>query len=380
MRPTQILSITALAFAWVPASHAQDTVPAGQTIPVQQAPQISPPVRVNAPPPPVAAADRTVRLQGVAQDPAYGFSPDKPILIGGMAARDFDRRVETYFRLLRSGDGQPLNVLMGEACCAFRLPGAVDTVSLRVIQAGPDGARLFRFYVNGFVEGPLQAPRGLLAARDEASVETIEGALDNLRVGFVDGAIQQLRPLAEGGDTLAEYHLGRILADRRDMPGAYGWFRKAAEGGHSVSQAAVAGMLEKGTGVAADRAAADHWRREAAANGHAGSLMTLALAALSGKPDAAATTRAASMLQRAADLGDAGAQAAYGLMLVQGRGVPRDTFQGMVWLNLAKEAGDRNAADIYPKLAVTQTSQTMGRVEQAARTWRQRDAPQPAVR
>jgi TPR repeat protein len=359
MRSTGIVAAALLALAAVSAA-------AQQAVPVRPAAPAVPP------------AERTIRLDGMANDPAYGYARDKPIALGGHATRDFDRRLDVYFRLLRGPEGQPLRVMVGEACCQVRAADG-EVRSLQVVDAGPDGRRAFRFYVDGFAEAPLSAPRGLLGTRDEASAEAIDGALDNLRAGFVDGAVQRLAPLAAAGDTLAQYHLGRVLADRRDFAGAYRWFLAAAEAGHPASQATVAAMLDRGTGVAADRAAAERWRREAAAGGHTGALLALALAALSDKPDAAATARAAAMLRRAADLGDPAAQAAYGAMLAQGRGVPMDLFQGLVWLHLAKEAGDANAGAVHDGLAAGQTAQTMARVEQAARDWKRRPAPQPAV-
>lgn len=335
------------------------------------------PAQVQVKPGMPAAVDRTIRLEGQAPDPSYGYSQKNPILLGGMAERDFDKRVETYFGLLFSADGQPFKVVLNETCCQFRTSDGVQT--LQMIEAGPDGARPFRFYVNGFQAGPLHAPRGLLAVRSEANAETLQGALDNLRAGFTDGAVQELRPIAEAGDVMAQYQLGRILADRRDFPGAYAWFLKAAKGGHSVSQAAVAGMLEAGNGVTADKAAAEKWLHTAAANGHAGALMTLALRTLSGKPDTAAFARAASMLQLAAELGDPGAQAAYGIMMVQGRGVPQNSFLGLMWLFLAKRAGDTNAGAAYAKLSSGQTAQTIARIEQTADQWAKARAPAPVA-
>jgi len=334
----------------------------------------------GAPVPAQPAQDRTVRLTGQAADAGYGYDQKNPILLGGMAEHDFDKRVETYFGLLYSPEGEPLKVLLNETCCQYRAPGVADPLSLQVIEAGADGKRPYRFYVDGFQSGPLQAPRGLLATHSEQNAETVQGALDNLRAGFTDGAVRSLRPLAEAGDVMAQYQLGRIFADRKDFKAAYGWFLMAARNGHAVSQAAVAAMLEQGNGVAADARAAESWRRQAASNGNPGALMALALASLSGKPDPAAVTRAAAMLQLAADLGEPAAQAAYGVMLIQGRGVPRNNFQGLVWLKLAKDGGDRNAAKAYDQLAAGQTGQTMARVEQTADQWSKRRSPPPVAR
>lgn len=327
----------------------------------------------------VPSKDRAIKLTGKAPASTYGYDQGNPILLGGMAEHDFDKRVETYFGLLFSPEGEPLEVVLNETCCQNRDPASGKTASLQVIEAAANGKRPYRLYVDGFRSGPLHSPRGLIGAGSAANAEIIQGALDNLRAGFADGAAQALRPLAEAGDVMAQYRLGRIAADARDYPAAYRWFLMAAKNGHSVSQAAVAAMLDEGKGIATDRKAADGWRRQAAANGHTGSLMTLALAVLSDKPDPAATSRAAGMLRLAADLGDPAAQAAYGAMLVQGRGVPRDVFQGLVWLWLAKQGGDRNAAAVYGRLAASQTGQTMARVEQTAGQWAKRRLPPPVA-
>ncbi|MBI1179662.1 MAG: hypothetical protein GC201_03835 [Alphaproteobacteria bacterium] len=362
MRATGLTALLALASAlWTGGPAAQERAvrvrPAGQT----------------------DEASQQVRIAATTSDPDYGYRSSDPILLGGMAEHDFDRRLDNYFQLLRSPEGEPLTVVVGDTCCPFRPAGSADVMTLQVVDAGVDGDRPYRFYVNGFQSGTLYAPRGLLAARNREDLEAIDGALDNLRSGFVDGAINALKPLASAGDAMAQFHLGRILADRKDFRGAYEWFLKAAQAGHSVSQATVAHMLESGTGVAQDRKAASLWIQRAAANGNTGALMRLALQTLSGNPSAADLAKAAGMLQLAADLGDPAAQAAYGIMLIQGKGVAQNNFLGLMWLDLARKAGDPNAVDVYPRLSALHTAQTMARVEQMAEQWSQRNAPPPSV-
>jgi hypothetical protein len=324
-------------------------------------------------------AAREVAITGVAADPAYGYRPQSPILIGGMEDRSFDRRVDEYFSLLRGLEGQELTVVVGEACCAYRAPGRTETLSLHVVEAGVEGQRPFRFYVNGFESGALQAPRGFLAARKAENVEIIRGALDNLRAGFTDGAVGELKPLAASGDMLAQYHLGRILADRRDFAGAYQWFLKAAEAGHGLSEATVAHMLEEGKGIAQDKNAAQAWLKRAAADGHTGSMLRLALEALSAEGAEARPGHAADLLRRASELGDPAAQAAYGLMLIQGRGVPEDSFLGLMWLYLAREAGNENAVSAWPQVSAAFTARTIARVQEMAQQWSRRSPPPPAA-
>jgi len=80
-------------------------------------------------------------------------------------------------------------------------------------------------------------------------------------------------PAAEAGDPKAEFNRGYFLETRplplRDLAGAAGWYRKAADQGYAHAQAAMGRMYFYGRGVAKDQAAATAWYRKAAMQGDA---------------------------------------------------------------------------------------------------------------
>ena len=70
-----------------------------------------------------------------------------------------------------------------------------------------------------------------------AAAGTFEDAIDS---GDYAKALRLLRPLANDGDTIAQYNLGLIYATGRgaqqDYSAAALWFRKAAEQGYALAQ------------------------------------------------------------------------------------------------------------------------------------------------
>ena len=86
-------------------------------------------------------------------------------------------------------------------------------------------------------------------------------------------ALREFRPLAEQGDTRAQYNLGLMHKNgdgvRQDGKQAVKWFRKAAKKGNTRAQFDLGEMYEDGRGVQQDDTQAVKWYHKAAANGHA---------------------------------------------------------------------------------------------------------------
>ena len=66
-------------------------------------------------------------------------------------------------------------------------------------------------------------------------------------------ALQELRPLAEQGDALAQFNLGTMYHHGQGLPQDYAqsmsWYRKAADQGHSKAQNNIGLMYDQGKGV-----------------------------------------------------------------------------------------------------------------------------------
>ena len=97
--------------------------------------------------------------------------------------------------------------------------------------------------------------------------------LDAAKKGNFETALKEWRPLAEQGDSYAQYNLG-LMYDYgegviEDDTQAVYWFRKAAEQGHAKAQYNLGVMYESGRGIAKDDTQAVYWFRKAAEQGEA---------------------------------------------------------------------------------------------------------------
>ena len=84
-------------------------------------------------------------------------------------------------------------------------------------------------------------------------------------------ALKEWKPLAEGGDSAAQYNLGFMYNNGQGVPQDYKeavkWYRLAAEQGNAMAQNNLAWMYDNGEGVLADYVIAHMWYNISAANG-----------------------------------------------------------------------------------------------------------------
>ena len=101
------------------------------------------------------------------------------------------------------------------------------------------------------------------------------GPLEDGVAAYVRGdnetAVRLLRPLAEQGDTRAQYHLGTLYYTGKGVPQDYAealkWFRLSADQGNPDGQGALGSMHYMGRGVPQDYVLAHMWFNLSAARG-----------------------------------------------------------------------------------------------------------------
>lgn len=98
--------------------------------------------------------------------------------------------------------------------------------------------------------------------------------LEAYQKGDFVGAAKEWRPLAEGGDPVAQYNLGLLYLDGHGVPQsteeAANWFRRAAEQDYTEAQHNLGAMYASGQGVKKDYVQAYKWLNICAAKGNAG--------------------------------------------------------------------------------------------------------------
>jgi hypothetical protein len=173
----------------------------------------------------------------------------------------------------------------------------------------------------------------------------IEGGVAAYQRGDYATAMRLWQPLAEQGDTAAQYTLGFMYAEGEGVPQddaeAVKWYRLAAEQGYAAAQSTLGFMYAEGRGVPQDYAEAVKWYR------------------------------------LAAEQGDADAQYNLGGMYAEGRGVPQDYVQAYMWFDLAasrlsaSEAEDRDDAVHNRDLAASKmTPAQLAGAQRLARAWK----------
>ena len=104
-----------------------------------------------------------------------------------------------------------------------------------------------------------------------AYADDFQDGWDAYYQGEYKTALEKWKPLAELGDALAQYNLGQMYRQGKevsqDYQEAFRWYRLAAEQGIAEAQYALGWMYAKGGGVKQDYKEADKWWRLATAKG-----------------------------------------------------------------------------------------------------------------
>lgn len=235
------------------------------------------------------------------------------------------------------------------------------------------------------------------------------------RFAQLPATAQALRPLADRGDSLAQFKLAQMYESGsggapRDPASAFRWMRRSAEAGDVVAQAGTGIYYENGFGVAKSLSEAFRWYKRAAdanfAPGQSGlaslyergigttqnyaealalyrkaadqnnvaAQNNLGVMYLNGQGVAADPEEAGKWFAKAANSGNATAQTNLAVAHSNGRGVPRDDVKAYFWFTLAaaRLSGDQatKVAEQRDTVAKRLTADTVKSVQAAARDWR----------
>lgn len=120
------------------------------------------------------------------------------------------------------------------------------------------------------------------------SFADFQAGLNAYQKGDYVGAAKEWRPMAEGGDPIAQYNLGLLYLDGHGVPQstaeAASWFRRAAEQDYTEAQHNLGAMYGSGQGVKRDYVQAYKWLNICAAKGNAGCVAQRDLIAKKLKP------------------------------------------------------------------------------------------------
>ncbi|MDJ0950536.1 MAG: tetratricopeptide repeat protein [Alphaproteobacteria bacterium] len=187
----------------------------------------------------------------------------------------------------------------------------------------------------------------LLWAVPAAAVD-FEHGVAAFHAGDYGTARSALEPLAEKGDGVAQYYVGRMLLEglgvEPDRAAAFRWLSFAAVFGVPAAQHLMAEFyLDKGLGVEKNVAAAAGWLEEAAAQHYPPSQHRLAMMYKDGDGKPQSYAHAEELFRGAAEQGMAEAQFELGSLFYRGLGVPQDFSKAVHWSRRAAEQGHTKA-------------------------------------
>jgi TPR repeat protein len=219
-------------------------------------------------------------------------------------------------------------------------------------------------------------------------------------------ALQILGPLAEGGNAIAQYTIGKMCVQGRASPEGWAealkwyrlaaaqghagsqtilgdwykaggddkwesvkWYRKAAEQGHPEAQFQLGSCYEH-LDLMQDPADAVKWYRMAAAQGQINAQLTLGQIYAIGNLVAEDLKEAMKWYRLAAEQGDTDGQYELGKMYDERLGVKRDAVEALKWLNLAASSCDLPAIADRDALAAKLTPAEVAEAERLAQEWK----------
>ena len=174
-----------------------------------------------------------------------------------------------------------------------------------------------------------------------------EDAVAAYQRGDYEAALNIWRPLAEGGDAIAQANVGLMydsgVGVSQDYTEAAKWYRLAAVQGNAMAQFNLGLLYDNGTGVGQDYREALKWYRSAAAQGIAGAENSLGVMFQFGRGVPRDTVEAVKWYRLAAAQGYATAQFNLGASYNVGMGVSQDYAEAAKWCRLAAVQGHRSA-------------------------------------
>ena len=197
--------------------------------------------------------------------------------------------------------------------------------------------------LNGLLAVMLAGIASCAPSYDAASSTNLHRGMVAYGGGDYVTAFAEWTPIAEAGDSIAQYFIGEMYSEGKGVAQNYSeaakWYRLSAEGGYSGAQFGLGLMYATGNGVAHNDAEAVKWWRRAAEAGRADAQYFLGQMYAEGRGVEQNDAIAVKLYRLAAEAGSAYAQNELGMMYAEGWGVPQDERIAYVWFNLAVKQG-----------------------------------------
>ena len=170
---------------------------------------------------------------------------------------------------------------------------------------------------------------------------------DSLPLADRDGTVEELKRLAERGDTHAQYLMGQLYRDGPllipDSQKAKHWFTQAAIQGLTEAQYALGKLLLSGDLEVRDPDEGIRWLKQAAQSGNHYAAYRLGKEYLTGEVVTKDTSKVVDWFTQSAEADNQYAQYMLGKLYLTGQGVTHDQTQAMDWFSRSAAQGNQYA-------------------------------------
>ena len=170
---------------------------------------------------------------------------------------------------------------------------------------------------------------------------------DSLPLADRDGTVEELKRLAERGDTHAQYLMGQLYRDGPllipDSQKAKHWFTQAAIQGLTEAQYALGKLLLSGDLEVRDPDEGIRWLKQAAQSGNHYAAYRLGKEYLTGEVLTKDTSKVVDWFTQSAEADNQYAQYMLGKLYLTGQGVTHDQTQAMDWFSRSAAQGNQYA-------------------------------------
>ncbi len=187
-------------------------------------------------------------------------------------------------------------------------------------------------------------------------------------------ALKEFEPLAERGDSEAQYRLGRMYEFGRgvltNMPQALTWLRKSAAQENASAQTELGAIYASGFGgVPQDDAQAVAWFQKAANQGNPTAQYNLGLMYAKGGGVKQDFAQAVAWYRKAADQGQVEAQFKMGLHYEKGVGIAQDNVLAYANYAIAARSGDADSVAFRDAIGKRLPPAKLRQAEMLAADW-----------
>ena len=181
----------------------------------------------------------------------------------------------------------------------------------------------------------------LILVNNASFANDFDRALDAVNKGDYETARKLWQPLADQGNSLAEYNIGYMNyhghGGAKNYKEAIKWYTVSALHGNNVARYTLGVIYESGNVIEKDYKLAEAWYQLAAEEGYGKAQFNLGMLYLDDKGEITNYQEGLRLIRLAAENGQSKAQFNLGIFYKEGKFLTKNDFLAYIWFTIASE-------------------------------------------